>query len=162
MTHLKKLLFATALAAAAIGVGAITTAPTDAHAADRRMTGGTCRDWNSDTYTQRTGRFRNPHIGGVLGVYCDVPSDSLLRHDKIVKINMHGYNSGAMVTRACVQYYNGSGGACGPAIGWDPGNGYKSLTGGYLSTWQSNPYHFPYLHNDVPGLSMIYGWWMYD
>ncbi len=156
-----KLLGLAAIAGAAFGVAHTAGTPT-AHAADRRVSGGAaCHDWNSTTFTQRQGYFRNPSAGN-LAVYCNVTSDNTLRHDKVVKVNMHGFNGGAMSSRACVQYYNGSGGTCGNPIGWDPGNGFKSITGSYLAKWSAYPYHFPYLHTTVPAYSMIYGMWMHD
>ena len=154
--RMMKLLGIVAVAGAAFTWTHISGSTSSAHAADRQIGGGECRDSYSATLQIRTGAFGNPNSHYV-GVYCGIPSDSTLRHRDIARVTLYGHNTNAMSTRACVQFFNTSGAHCGPSIGWDPGTGTKVMTGGYLSGWRFTPMHFPYLVTMVPPSSHIYG-----
>lgn len=145
-----------AIAVSAFGVSAM------AEAKDRRLNGGTCESGNDETDRWNSGHYWNKE-GNNASVYCNIPNDSYFRQSETADLRVGAYrpNNGAtMQAKACIQFYNGSGSACGVGTTFNVGT-TPSQSIFDLSQW-SIDFHGAFVFFQLPDNARIYNMYWHD
>lgn len=146
-------------------LGAVATPFMSASAADRRVSAAACHfvydNAGLDLYVGGYLRNKSTTNNG-FAIVCPVATDSYLRHNSVVKLNIHGYEPAgeSNYSRACVKHYNNSGNVCGPNRYW--GTGYSGGADIDVTQWQNNQYSFPYVFTNLDKGGELYGMWYHN
>lgn len=149
-------LLPSAMVASTLGASGI------ADAKDRRLNGGTCEAGDDETDRWNSGLYQN-FDGNDQDVYCNIPNDSYFRQSEAVdlRVGAHKPNTNAaMYARACIQFYNGSGSACGAATHFGAGTS-PSQSISDLSQWAFF-WHGGYVSFRLPDNAYIFNMYWHD
>jgi hypothetical protein len=95
-------------------------------------------------------------------LYCPIPSDSLLPHENIDLVVVHGWGSSLcsgpsscppyVIAYLCLSYESGADGECTRFLRSEVrgGNYEIKFQGAFLDPWRNNPNGYPYIVVDLP------------
>lgn len=132
---------------------------TAASAASRRVHVSSCRPEGDDEGTTVT-TTKVLSVTQSTYIRCEVPSNSVLAHDGVTTLNVHGYEPTGVSTysRACVHAFNSTSSACGTVGNWSSAS--NGALGVDTSAWNNDGSGFPYIFNDMGAYSQLNGFYM--